>query len=225
MSNASAPATSVDGPVVGDVVPLHHRQRAGGPGGERCDRAAYHPRGHCGVSAPASMQQQRTAEQRDQRRQREPADLGPDESADVESGRAAGGVEVIAIILTRRRVLGAVRRLRRRHRRRSSSPWSSSSTSCTVGTGASNVVFVLDVGDQRVDARLDAIEHRLRIDADEHDRREERQQHQPSFDCQLAERLGCPRRARRGTPAGTPTAGRAQRGSRRRPRRRSTSVP
>ena len=69
---------------------------------------------------------------------------------------------------------------------------------------------------RRVDRRLDAVEHRLRVDAEEHDeRRAAGPSPAPSGQRQLAEARVVARRARRGRPAGRPTAGRGRRGSRR----------
>ena len=68
------------------------------------------------------------------------------------------------------------------------------------------------------DRRLDPVEHRLGVDAGEHDDAEERQQHRCLLEPSARGTSCSPRRARRGTPAGRPTAGRARRGSRRSPR-------
>ena len=68
---------------------------------------------------------------------------------------------------------------------------------------------------RRVDRRLHALEHRLGVHAEEHDQAEQRGQDQPLAARTARRSPCCPRRARRGTPAGRPTAGRGRRGSRR----------
>src|SRR5678816_873159 len=68
--------------------------------------------------------------------------------------------------------------------------WASTRSAVPVARrdGRLHVVgLVLHVRDQAVDAGLDAIEHGLRVDADEHDHHDERRQDQPLLPVQLGE--------------------------------------
>ena len=150
VSKASAPPTSVDGAVVGDVVPQDHRQHAGRAGGGGGDAARTAP---AATAASARRRRAAAAPPPTRTSSGDSANQSTSGPANGRLGRAWHAHHVVRLVAR-------------------------PATSTAARPGISYAGALLDVADQRVDARLDAVEQRLRVDADEHDQPDERQQHE-----------------------------------------------
>ena len=152
VSNASAPPTSVDVPL---SVTSSHSTIDSAPAAPAATAvtSAYSPRGHGGVSAPASS--------------RNSAVPTSTSSGDRANQPTSGPWNTWA---------------------RTVIPPSSSATSSGVGHRDALTGPRLDVLDEAVDARLDALEERLRVDAEEHDQSDQHAEHGAFARSDLGER-------------------------------------